>query len=171
VMTLTINVQSQDNKTFFNFKTTTIDGIPFDLSSLKGKKILVVNVASRCGNTPQYAQLEELYTRYSNKNFVIIGFPANNFMGQEPGTNAEIREFCSSKYHVTFPMMSKISVKGNDIDPIYRWLTSKDENGVMDCPVKWNFQKFMIDEEGHLIDFVKPGDSPMNEKIISWIEK
>ena len=162
--------QSQDKKSFYDFKTTTIDGLPFDLSTLKGKKVLVVNVASRCGHTPQYAQLEELYTKYSDKNFVIIGFPANNFMGQEPGTNAEIKQFCTSKYHVTFPMMSKISVKGDDMDPLYVWLTSREQNGVMDAPVKWNFQKFMISDQGKLVGFAPPGESPMSEKIVSWIE-
>jgi len=162
---------AQGKKTFYDFKATSIDGQPFDLSTLKGKKVLVVNVASRCGYTPQYAQLEELYKKYIEKNFVIIGFPANNFMSQEPGTNAEIKEFCTSKYQVTFPMMAKISVKGNDIDPLYSWLTSKDQNGVLDAPVKWNFQKFMIDEQGQVVDFAAPGEKPFDDKIINWIEK
>jgi glutathione peroxidase len=164
-------MHAQEKTSFYDFKTLTIDGQPFDLSSLKGKKVLVVNVASRCGNTPQYAQLEELYLKYKDRNFVVIGFPANNFMGQEPGTNAEIKEFCTSKYNVTFPMMSKISVKGKDIDPLYAWLTSKDKNGTLDAPVKWNFQKFMINEQGQVAGFVAPGDKPFDEKIISWIEK
>jgi glutathione peroxidase len=168
---MTIVANAQDQKSFYDFKATTIDGQPFDLSALKGKKILVVNVASKCGYTPQYAQLEELYKKYSDKNFVIIGFPANNFMGQEPGTNAEIKEFCTSKYEVTFPMMAKISVKGKDIDPLYKWLTSKDQNGVLDAPAKWNFQKFMISEDGQVVGFAAPGDKPFDEKIISWIEK
>ncbi len=168
---MTIVTNAQDQKSFYDFKATTIDGQPFDLSALKGKKILVVNVASKCGYTPQYAQLEELYKKYSDKNFVIIGFPANNFMGQEPGTNAEIKEFCTSKYEVTFPMMAKISVKGKDIDPLYKWLTSKDQNGVLDAPVKWNFQKFMISEDGQVVGFAAPGDKPFDEKIVSWIEK
>ncbi len=163
--------QAQNKKSLFDFKVTTIEGQPFDLSSLRGKKVLVVNVASRCGYTPQYAQLEELYQKYGPDRFVIIGFPANNFMGQEPGTNAEIREFCTSKYNVTFPMMSKISVKGKDMDPLYQWLTSKDQNGVVDAPVKWNFQKFMINEQGQLVDFASPGDKPFDEKIVRWIEK
>ncbi|MCX6268699.1 MAG: glutathione peroxidase [Bacteroidetes bacterium] len=162
---------AQNNKTLYDFKTTTIDGQPFDFESLKGKKVLIVNVASKCGHTPQYAELEELYKKYAEKNFVIIGFPANNFMGQEPGTNAEIKEFCTSKYQVTFPMMAKISVKGKDIDPLYSWLTSKDLNGVLDAPVKWNFQKFMVDEQGHVAGFAAPGDKPFDEKITTWIEK
>ncbi len=162
---------AQDSKTLYDFKATTIDGQPFDLSTLKGKKVLIVNVASKCGYTPQYAQLEELYKKYSAENFVILGFPANNFMSQEPGTNAEIKDFCTSKYDVTFPMMAKISVKGKDIDPLYSWLTAKDQNGVLDAPVKWNFQKFMISEQGQVAGFAAPGDKPFDEKIISWIEK
>ena len=148
-----------------------INGKEIKLDQFKGKKMLIVNVASACGFTPQYEQLEELYKKYSDKNFVILGFPANNFMGQEPGTNAEIKEFCTSKYNVTFPMMAKISVKGKDIDPLYGWLTSKDQNGVLDAPVKWNFQKFMISEQGEMVDFAAPGDKPFDDKIISWIEK
>lgn len=168
---ITFMTNAQNNPAFYDFKVNAIDGQPFDLSTLKGKKVLVVNVASKCGYTPQYAQLEELYKKYSDKNFVIIGFPANNFLSQEPGTNAEIREFCTSKYQVTFPMMAKISVKGKEIDPLYSWLTSKDQNGVLDAPVKWNFQKFMINEQGQLVGFASPGDKPFDEKIISWIEK
>lgn len=171
LFSMTLLINAQNKKSFYDFKVTNIDGQPFDLSSLKGKKVLVVNVASKCGYTPQYGQLEELYKKYSNKNFVIIGFPANNFMSQEPGTNAEIKEFCTSKYDVTFPMMAKISVKGKDIDPLYSWLTTKDQNGVLDAPVKWNFQKFMINEQGQVVDYAAPGDKPFDEKIINWIEK
>lgn len=161
---------AQTGKSFYDFKATTLEGQPFDLASLKGKKVLVVNTASKCGYTPQYSKLEALYKKYGGGNFIIIGFPANNFMGQEPGTNQEIREFCTTKYDVSFPMMSKISVKGKDIDPLYSWLTSKEQNGVMDAPVKWNFQKFMIDENGKLVGMVPPGDAPDCEKIINWIE-
>jgi len=162
--------QGQDKKSFYNFKVTAIDGKPFDFSSLKGKKVLIVNTASKCGHTPQYAQLEELYKKYGGDKFVIIGFPANNFLRQEPGTNEQIREFCTVNYGVTFPMMAKISVKGNDIHPLYKWLTTKAENGVMDAPVKWNFQKFMIDENGQLVGMVPPGDLPTVDKIVNWIE-
>jgi glutathione peroxidase len=154
----------------YDFKVTDIDGKPFDMATLKGKKVLIVNTASKCGHTPQYAQLEELYQKYGGDKFVIIGFPANNFLSQEPGTNEEIKQFCTTNYGVTFPMMSKISVKGKDMAPIYKWLTSKQENGVMDAPVKWNFQKFMIDENGNLKDMVPPGDLPTVPKIINWIE-
>jgi len=170
ILTMTTIANAQNGKSFYDFKAATLEGQPFDLSSLKGKKVLVVNTASKCGYTPQYAQLEELYKKYAANNFVILGFPANNFLWQEPGTNKEIREFCSLKYGVTFPMMSKISVKGKDIDPLYQWLTSKDENGVMDAPVKWNFQKFMIDENGKLVGMVPPGDVPSCDKIVNWIE-
>lgn len=156
-------------KNFHDFTVTTIDGKPFDLKQLKGKKILVVNTASKCGLTPQYEKLQELYETYKDKNFTIIGFPANNFMKQEPGTNEEIKSFCTKNYGVSFLMMSKISVKGDDIHPIYQWLTQKSKNGKMDTEVKWNFQKYMIDENGELVDFLKPRKSPMDEKIISWI--
>lgn len=149
----------------------TIDGKDFPLSSLKGKKVLVVNVASKCGLTPQYAQLEKLYEKYKEKDFVIIGFPANNFMGQEPGSNEEIAKFCSLNYDVTFPMMAKISVKGRGMAPLYQWLTEKKQNGKENAPVQWNFQKFMIDENGNWAGVVSPKESPFSEKIITWIEK
>jgi len=161
---------SAQGKTLYDFKATSLDGDPFDLSTLKGKKVLVVNTASKCGLTPQYETLQKLYNTYKDRNFVIIGFPANNFAQQEPGTNAEIKEFCTKNYGVTFPMMSKISVKGADIDPLYKWLTSKSLNGVVDAEVQWNFQKFMIDEQGKLVGFVSPKDKPDSEKIINWIE-
>lgn len=161
---------AQPVKSFYSFKTTTIDGKPFDLASLKGKKVLVVNTASHCGNTPQYAKLQALYDQYKSKGFVVIGFPANNFGGQEPGTNKEIQAYCTENYKVTFPMMEKISVKGDDMDPIYKWLTSKEENGVMDSGVTWNFQKFMIDENGKLIGVVAPKESPEIDKIVNWIK-
>ena len=166
---MTINLNAQNKKIFYDFKVNTIDGKPFTLSTLKGKKVLVVNTASKCGFTPQYAQLEELYKKYGGDKFTIIGFPANNFMGQEPGDNEQIKTFCTVNYGVTFQMMSKISVKGKNIDPLYTWLTTKEENGVMDAPVKWNFQKFMIDENGNLVDMVPPGDKPNCDKIITWL--
>ena len=135
-MVCVVSLEAQ-NKSFYDFTVRTIDGKEFPLSSLKGKKVLVVNVASKCGLTPQYAKLQELYEKYKDKNFVIIGFPANNFMGQEPGSNEEIAKFCSLNYDVTFPMMSKISVKGKDMAPLYQWLTEKKLNGKLDwvrCP-------------------------------------
>jgi len=156
-------------KTLHDFVVKDINGKEFDLATLKGKKVLVVNVASKCGLTPQYEDLQALYDKYKNKDFVVIGFPANNFMGQEPGTNSEIMEFCSVNYGVTFPMMDKISVKGKDQSPLYKWLTNKSENGKIDQKVTWNFQKFMVDEEGHLVDVVMPKESPMSDKIINWL--
>ena len=166
---LVFSVSAQD-KYLYSFKTQTIDGEPFDLASLKGKKVMVVNTASKCGLTPQYQLLEKLYQQYKNKNFIIIGFPANNFASQEPGTNSEIKAFCTQNYGVSFPMMSKISVKGDDIDPIYKWLTTKAQNGVIDAEVKWNFQKFLIDEKGNLADVAWPQEKPDEERIIKWIE-
>lgn len=155
---------------FYSFEIQTLTGDQFDFSQLKGKKVLIVNTASKCGYTPQYEDLQKLYEKYGGEKFVILGFPANNFMNQEPGTDEEIAEFCKINYGVTFPMMSKISVKGDDIHPLYRWLTSKELNGVMDSKVKWNFQKYMIDEDGNLVDFAAPGDKPFSEKIVNWIE-
>jgi len=158
-------------KSFYDFKVSDINGKEFTLSSLKGKKVMVVNVASKCGNTPQYADLEKLYKEYGPQKLVIIGFPANNFAGQEPGTNAEIAEFCTQNYGVTFPMMSKISVKGDDMAPLYKWLTSKNQNGVKDSEVTWNFQKYLIDENGKLVDVIDPKVKPNDEKVLSWISK
>ena len=167
VMTLTTFAQE---KSIYDFKVTDIDGKPFDMASLKGKKVLIVNTASKCGFTPQYKQLEAIYKKYGPDKFVIVGFPANNFMHQEPGSNSQIKTFCTENYDVTFPMMSKISVKGDDIAPLYKWLTEKSQNGVLDAPIKWNFQKFMIDESGHLAGVAWPQDKPDSEKIIKWIE-
>ena len=158
-------------KSFYDFKVKDIDGKDFDLSSLKGKKVLVVNTASKCGLTPQYKQLEEVFEKYGGEKFTIIGFPANNFMKQEPGTDSEIAEFCEKNYGVKFQMMSKISVKGDDIHPLYKWLTTKAENGVMDSEVSWNFQKYLIDENGKLVDMISPKVKPDDEKILSWITK
>jgi len=163
-----LGVMSQ-NKSFYDFTVTTIEGKEYPLSQLKGKKVMVVNTASKCGLTPQYEALEKLYKQYGSKNFVIIGFPANNFMGQEPGTNEEIKEFCSKNYGVTFPMMGKISVKGDDMHPLYQWLTQKKENGVLDANVTWNFQKFLIDEKGNLVESLSPRDKPDSDKVIAWI--
>ena len=167
---MALPLSAQQEKSFYDFKVSDIDGKPYDLSTLKGKKVLVVNTASKCGNTPQYTDLEKLYNEYKDKDLVIIGFPANNFMGQEPGSNEEIKNFCTLNYGVTFPMMSKISVKGKDIDPLYKWLTSKELNGKMDSEVSWNFQKYMIDENGQLAGYANPKEKPYSEKILSWLE-
>jgi glutathione peroxidase len=154
---------------FYDFKVKTLEGQTFDFASLKGEKVMIVNTASKCGYTPQYKDLEDLYNKYSGNNFVIIGFPANNFANQEPGTAADIRKFCTENYGVTFPMMEKISVKGDDMAPLYQWLTSKAKNGVMDSEVKWNFQKYLIDENGKLTDVVYSKEAPASDKITSWV--
>jgi glutathione peroxidase len=163
--------EAYSEPTIYDFTVQTIDGEDFAFSTLKGKKVMIVNVASKCGLTPQYAQLQELYDRYKETGFVIIGFPANNFGSQEPGSNEEIKAFCAVNYGVTFPMMAKISVKGEDIAPLYQWLTNGEANGVADAEVTWNFQKFLIDEEGHWVKSIAPKESPQSEEIIAWIEK
>jgi len=153
---------------FYDFKVKTLEGDDFNFSTLKGKKVMIVNTASKCGFTPQYKDLEELHEKYQGE-LVIIGFPANNFANQEPGSAAEIREFCTANYGVTFQMMEKISVKGDDIHPFYQWLTSKAKNGVMDSEVKWNFQKYLIDENGKLVDVLYSRDKPGSDKTIAWL--
>ena len=160
---------SGQGKTLYDFSVETISGEVFSLSNLKGKKVMVVNTASKCGLTPQYEILEKIYSQYKGRNFIIIGFPANNFMNQEPGSNAEIMNFCTQNYGVSFPMMAKISVKGSDIHPLYKWLTQKSENGVVDADVTWNFQKFLIDEEGRLVKSISPREKPDSDEIINWI--
>lgn len=157
------------SQTIYDFKVTDIDGNEFNLASLKGKKVMIVNTASKCGLTPQYEELEKLYKTYKDSNFVIIGFPSNNFMSQEPGSNNEIKEFCSKNYGVSFPMMSKIEVKGKDMHPLYQFLTEKSKNGYSDNSVKWNFQKYLIGEDGKLVKVISPSTKPMDEEIISWI--
>lgn len=171
VFCLAIITASVAQTNFYDLTAKTIDGQDFSFNSLKGKKVLIVNTASKCGYTQQYEELEKLYTTYKDKNFVIIGFPANNFMRQEPGTNADIKEFCKKNYGVTFQMMEKISVKGDEMNPVYQWLTQKTKNNKIDSEVKWNFQKYMIDEKGNLVDFASSGDSPMCDKIVNWIKK
>jgi len=162
-------IEAQDVKSFYDFKVKSIDGKEFDFASLKGKKVMIVNTASKCGNTPQYKDLERLYKLYGGNKFEIIGFPANNFLRQEPGTDEEIQKFCTINYDVTFPMMSKISVKGDSIHPLYKWLTTKELNGVMDSGVKWNFQKYLIDENGRLSKVIQPKTNPMDSVILDWI--
>ena len=154
---------------FHQFKAKTLDGGELDFATLKGKKVLVVNVASKCGLTPQYTDLQKLYDKYGGEKFEIIGFPANNFMGQEPGSSDEIAEFCQKNYGVTFTMMEKVEVKGKKQSPIYTWLTLKSENGVMDAEVSWNFEKFLIDENGNLVKNLEPKTVPMADEIVSWI--
>ena len=153
------------------FTVEALEGESFDFSTLKGKKIMVVNTASKCGLTPQYKDLQALYEEYGSDKFVIVGFPANNFMSQEPGSNEEIAAFCERNYGVTFPMMAKIDVKGKDIHPVYAFLTQKEKNGVMDSKVSWNFQKYLVNEEGIVEKVISPRTSPKDEEIIAWITK
>ena len=153
---------------FYDFKPLSINGKSVDLASFKGKKILIVNTASECGNTPQYAELEKLSKLHKDK-LVIIGFPANNFGGQEPGNNNEIASFCSKNYGVTFPMMSKVSVLGDDIDPLFKWLTTQENPDFMG-DIKWNFEKFLIDENGKLVHRFKAKMSPLDRSILDAIK-
>lgn len=152
----------------YDFKVDGLNGKPIDFSQFKGKKIMIVNTASKCGNTPQYTQLEELYEKYKDK-LVIVGFPANNFGGQEPGTNSEIQEFCKKNYGVTFPMADKVSVKGNDIAPIYKYLLSEAAKKGFDDPIKWNFTKFLLDEKGNLITVIHNKVNPMSEEVLKYL--
>ena len=154
-------------KNLHEFKAKTLDGKDFNFADLKGKKVLIVNTASECGYTPQYKDLEALYKKYSSKNFVVIGFPCNDFGGQEPGTSADIKSFCIKNYGVTFQMMEKVSIAKS---PIYKWLTTKTENGVLDATVKWNFNKFLIDEKGNLVKYLASSVKPTDPEITNWIE-
>lgn len=157
-------------ETIYQFKVEDLDGNAFDFASLKGKKILVVNTASECGLTPQYEQLQAIYEKYKDKNFVIVGFPANNFGAQEPGSNSEIATFCQQNYGVSFPMMAKISVKGGNMHAVYQFLTQKAKNGLEDSEVQWNFQKYLINENGELAKVVSPRTLPTDAEITNWIE-
>ena len=147
-----------------------IDGKEVSLGSYKGQVLLIVNVASQCGNTPQYKEIQQVYEKYKAKGLVVLGFPANNFMGQEPGSDAQIKAFCTKEYAVTFPMFSKISVKGKDIAPVYRFLTTKTENGVMDQEVRWNFQKFLISRQGYVLSSFSPQTRVSEKEVIEAIE-
>lgn len=153
-----------------HFTVHSISGGKIDFSDFKGKKILVVNTASECGYTPQYAGLQDLYEKYKNQ-LVIVGFPANNFGGQEPGSNKEIENFCEKNYGVTFPMAAKISVKGEDIAPIFHWLTHKEDNKVMDAEIKWNFTKFLLDENGRLLAKFDSSVEPLSEELLEAIRR
>lgn len=159
------------SQSFYDLTVKDIDGNDFAFAQLKGKKVMVVNVASKCGFTPQYEDLQALYEKYKDSNLVIIGFPANNFKEQEPGNNEEIKSFCSLEYGVTFPMMEKISVKGEDMAPIYQWLTNKALNNKTNSSVKWNFQKYLVSAKGDLEYVINPWVDPDNNKIIKWIEE
>ena len=170
VTSVATNNSIMAKETIYQFKVTDLYGEEFDFSTLKGKKIMVVNTASECGLTPQYKDLEAIYEKYKDKNFVIVGFPANNFGSQEPGSDKEIATFCEKNYGVTFPMMSKISVKGNDMHEIYQFLTQKSKNGLEDSEVQWNFQKYLINENGELEKVIAPRTLPTDDSVIKWIE-
>lgn len=161
---------SSKRQSIHQFTVKTLSGADFDFSNLKGKKIMVVNTASKCGLTPQYKKLQELYEKYHNHNFEIVGFPSNNFMFQEPGNNQDIANFCEKNYGVTFPMMSKVDVKGKKQAKIYQFLTKKIYNGTVSSSVKWNFQKFLIDENGYVVKSVAPKTDPLDSSITNWIE-
>jgi glutathione peroxidase len=165
-----LSTEDLQAENIYQFTVTDLSGSEFKFSDLKGKKIMIVNTASKCGNTPQYEDLQNVYKKYKDNNFVIVGFPANNFGKQEPGTDVEIAEFCKLNYGVTFPMMSKISVKGEDMNEVYKFLTEKNKNGYADSEVKWNFQKYLIDENGELAQIIKPKTLPTDPSVIAWIE-
>lgn len=165
-----MDTSAQETSSIYDFKMSLLDGDEIPLSKFKGKKILIVNTASECGFTPQYEGLEALYKQHGDK-VVVLGFPANNFGGQEPGSNEEIGAFCKKNYGVSFPMFSKISVKGKDMDPLYQWLTQKDKNGWNEEAPNWNFCKYLIDEQGHLVAFYASAIEPMSSEIIEAINK
>ena len=159
------------DKTVYDFTLNSIDGQPAPLAAYKGKVVLLVNVASRCGFTPQYTALESTYEKYKDRGLVIVGIPANNFGAQEPGTNQEIKTFCSSKFHVTFPMMAKVSVKGEDITPLYQFLTDKAMNPQTGGEIQWNCTKFLIGPDGRVITRFEPEVTPDSPQVTSAIEK
>jgi len=158
-------------KSIYDFTTNSIDGESTPLSKFQGKVVLVVNVASRCGFTPQYSALEKVYEKYQDRGFVIVAFPANNFGGQEPGTNQEIKTFCSTKYNVTFPIMAKVSVKGDDKTPLYQYLTDKTANPTTGGEIQWNFTKFLIGPDGRPCARFEPNVTPDDPQVTAAIEK
>ncbi|EDP96481.1 glutathione peroxidase [Kordia algicida OT-1] len=168
--TKTTPEKTMEKGSIHQFTVKDIAGNDFKLADLKGKKVLIVNTASECGLTPQYEQLQDVYETFKDKNFTIVGFPANNFGAQEPGSDQQIAKFCKANYGVTFPMMSKISVKGSDMHEVYQFLTQKSQNGLQNSEVAWNFQKYLINENGELEKVIAPQTLPNDESIISWIE-
>ena len=162
------NKMAKEN--IYQFKVKDLEGNDFDFATLKGKKVLIVNTASKCGLTPQYKDLQAIYDQYKEKGLVVVGFPANNFASQEPGTNEEIGAFCQKNYGVTFPMMEKISVKGDDMNEVYKFLTQKSKNGLQDSEVEWNFQKYLINENGELEKVISPKTLPTDPEIVNWVK-
>ena len=163
--------QTTMEKTIYQFKVKDIEGNTFDFENLRGKKIIIVNTASKCGLTGQYKELQKLYNQYKNNDFVIVGFPANDFLWQEPGSNKEIAKFCENNYGVTFPMMSKIKVKGSEMHPLYQFLTQVGKNGIKSSSVSWNFQKYLIGRDGKLEKIITPRTSPMSDEIVEWVNE
>jgi glutathione peroxidase len=163
------NMTTKGTKTLYDFKMKSIDGQEIDLAQYKGKKVLLVNVASKCGLTPQYTDLQKLHEQYGNK-LVILGFPANNFMGQEPGSNSEIATFCQKNYGVSFQMFEKISVKGDDQHPLYQWLTRKELNGWNEESPDWNFAKYLVDENGNLVKFFSARTKPLSDEVLASLK-
>jgi glutathione peroxidase len=156
---------------FYDLNANTIEGAAYSFSQLKGKRVLIVNTASRCGFTPQYADLESLNNQYGGDNFVILGFPCNQFGRQEPGSSGEIATFCEKNYGVSFQMMEKVDVKGPEAHPVYQWLSEKARNGVEDHKVAWNFHKFLVDEEGRLVASLRSGVSPLDATIVDFAKR
>lgn len=152
----------------YDFKVTGLEGNEIDFAAFKGKKIMIVNTASKCGNTPQYEELQQLYSKYKDK-LVIVGFPANNFGGQEPGSNDDIKEFCKRNYGVSFPMAEKVSVKGSDIHPLFQYLVNEAKKQGVEDPIKWNFTKFLVDEKGRLITVIHHKTKPMSEEVLKHL--
>lgn len=169
LITATLAIYMMAAASVYDFKVPSLGGDTIDFSQYKGKYLLIVNTASQCGYTKQYADLEKLYEAQKDK-LVIVGFPANNFGGQEPGSNAEIKEFCQKNYGVTFPMAEKVSVKGNDTHPLFQYLTSKEKNGVQDAEIKWNFTKFLLDKNGKLLAVFPSAVNPMSEEITKYLK-
>lgn len=168
---LLLKINSQSPTSIHQFTANSIDGEIINFNLFKGKKILIVNTASKCGLTPQLKELQQLHENFKEKNLVIIGFPTNDFAKQDPGNNSEIKLFCEKNYGIDFLMMAKITLKNDSIHPIYKWLTKKSENGVLNSRVIWNFQKYLINENGHLIDYVSPFKKPNCKKILNWLNK
>lgn len=168
IFLFSVQIMAQ-KKTLHNFTATTIDGKEFDFSTLKGKKLLIVNIATECSLAPQLKKLQELYEEYGGDDFEIVGFPSNDFGKQEPGENAEIYDVYTNKYDITFQLMEKISIKGEDSHPIYKWLTSSEENGTLEAKVTWNYQKFLVDKNGQVVDALSPISSPKSNRILEWL--
>jgi glutathione peroxidase len=164
------SVSAQKSNSIYDYKLTDINGKTYDMSELKGKKVLLVNTATKCGLSSQDKDMAKLYNDYKDKNFVVVAIPSNDFGNKEPGSNEEIQSY-AKEHDIKFPIMAKTSVTGDNEDPLYEWLTKKDLNGVMDTKVAWNYQKYMIDENGKLVGVVEPKESPASEKVINWLEE